>query len=314
MDNIIVIAIGGNSIIKPGEKGTIEQQWKAAQQTCKHIAQVIKAGNNIVLTHGNGPQVGNILLRSELSGNLLPTLPLDVCVADSLGAMGYMLQQLLSREIKKIGINKTILSVVTQVAVDKNDPAFQNPSKPIGPFYSKEDAQKHKIEDRWDIIEDSGRGFRRVVASPKPLEIIELPAIKDLVRLGYVVIAAGGGGIPVIRDNKDELRGCPAVIDKDTVSSMLAVELKAKTFVITTAVDYVMLDFGAPNQRKIENASLDELKQYVKEGHFKEGSMLPKINAVINYLQNEGKHAIITSPELLEDAVNGKAGSHFYAC
>lgn len=309
-NNLAVIAIGGNLITKLGERGTIEQQWAACDQACKHIASLIKIGYQVVITHGNGPQVGNILLRSELARNQLPTLPLDVCVADSQGAMGYMIQQLLDRELKKIKIKKNIVSIVTQVVVSENDPGFKNPTKPIGMFYSKEEAQLHKIEDHWDIIEDSGRGYRRVVPSPEPLEIVEINAINDLIQKGYILITGGGGGISVTRDKDGSIHGCEAVIDKDKTSALLANQIGADLLIITTTVERVFLNFGKKNQSVLDQIDLKEIKKYVAEGQFNEGSMLPKIEAIITFLEKGGNKGIITTPDVLEDAIQGKTGTH----
>ncbi|MFP4362805.1 MAG: carbamate kinase [Spirochaetia bacterium] len=306
----IVIAIGGNSIIRPGEKGTIQEQWDAADETCGYIARIIQAGNQVVITHGNGPQIGNILLRSELSRNQLPTLPLDVCGADSQGAMGYMIQQLLDKELKLAGIlEKRVVTLITQVEIDDDDPAFKNPSKPIGPFYSKEEAEKHKLEDKWDIAEDANRGYRRVVASPIPKRIIEEDAITSLVRSGYIVIAAGGGGLPVVVNPDGSLSGRAAVIDKDLASSLLAASIGADTLLISTAVPHVLLNFGTPEERAIETMTIDLAQVYASEGHFAKGSMLPKIQAGCEFVRRGGKQAIITSPEHMLNALEGKAGT-----
>jgi carbamate kinase len=309
-NNFTVIAIGGNLITKLGERGTIEQQWAACDQACKHIAHLVKEGYRVVITHGNGPQVGNILLRSELARNQLPTLPLDVCVADSQGAMGYMIQQLLDRELKKINIKKNIVSLVTQVIVSENDPGFKKPTKPIGLFYSKEEADSHKIKDHWDIIEDSGRGYRRVVPSPEPLEIVEIDAINDLLQKGYILIVGGGGGISVTKDKKGMLYGCEAVIDKDRTSSLLANKIDADMLIITTTVERVFLNFGKKNQSVLDEVDLINMKKYVAEGQFNAGSMLPKIEAIITFLENGGKKGIITTPDVLEKAIQKKTGTH----
>jgi carbamate kinase len=270
---------------------------------------MIVKGYNVVVTHGNGPQVGFILLRSELARNKVHTVPLDSCGADTQGAIGYNFQMALGNEFKRRGIKKTVATIVTQVVVDKDDPAFKNPAKPIGPFYTKEEALERQRVDAWDVMEDSGRGWRRVVASPLPKEIVEFDAIKKLVDSGVVVIAVGGGGIPVIRDENGELCGAPAVIDKDHASAMLAGRLKADLFVISTSVEKVYINFCRPNQRSIDKMTVAEAKEYIKEGHFKAGSMLPKIEAAIKFLEGGGTEALITDPFHLEEALDGKTGT-----
>lgn len=301
MKEKVVIAIGGNSIIKPGEEGTITQQWNTTLLSCRRIARIAKMGYQVIITHGNGPQVGNILLRSELSKNELPTLPLDVCVADSQGGMGYMIQQLLDSELKRLGISRPVITLLTQVVVDRDDPAFENPSKPIGPFYTAVEADEHRIRDHWEIKEDSGRGFRRVVASPKPRQIVELKAIEKLIESGYMIVTLGGGGIPVIELANGAYQGAAAVIDKDMSSALLAAQIKADILIITTGVDFVYINFGKENQQKIETMTVSTAKRYIEEGQFAAGSMLPKIQAAIYYLENGGDRALITSPENLEN-------------
>jgi carbamate kinase len=270
---------------------------------------MIEEGWDVVITHGNGPQVGFILLRSELARHVLHPVPLDSCGADTQGAIGYMLQQCLYNAFLKKGMKKQAVTVVTQVVVDRNDPAFQNPTKPIGPFMSKEEALKRKEEEGWDVMEDAGRGWRRVVPSPYPLEIVELDAIKSLVDQGFVVIAVGGGGIPVIRLDDGSLKGVEAVIDKDLASSLLAVGIKADLFLISTAVEKVALNYKKPNQVWLDRMTLEEAKRYYDEGHFPPGSMGPKIKAIISYLEQGGKEAIITSPENITRALRGETGT-----
>lgn len=310
MEKVAVIALGGNSLIKDKQHQSVEDQYQAAYESCLHIAELIKAGYNVALTHGNGPQVGFILLRSELSRHKLHEVPLDFCGADSQGALGYTFQQALGNIFKKMGINKQVVSVVTQVLVDREDKAFKNPTKPIGEFYSKEEAEERKTKSGWDIVEDAGRGWRRVVASPLPIEIIEEKAIKNLLDQGFVVVSVGGGGIPVIKDKDGNLQGAAAVIDKDYASSLLASNIKADLFIISTAVEKVYLNYGKPDQKGLDSVSLDEIKKYLDEGHFKPGSMLPKIKAVISFLEKGGKKAIITCPEKIREAVEGKTGTH----
>ena len=306
---IAVVAIGGNSLIKDKEHQTVPDQFATACETCRHIAEMIQQGWDVIITHGNGPQVGFILLRSELARHVLHTVPLDSCGADTQGAIGYMLQQCLYNEFLRRGMKKQAATVVTQVVVDKDDPAFQNPTKPIGPFMTKEEALRRKEEDGWDVMEDAGRGWRRVVPSPIPLEIIELDAIKALVDQGFVVIAVGGGGIPVIRLEDGSLKGVEAVIDKDYASSLLAVGVQADLFLISTAVEKVALNYGKPNQVWLDKMTLEEAKRYYEEGHFPPGSMGPKIKAIIQYLEQGGKEAIITNPENLTRALKGETGT-----
>jgi len=309
MAKVAVVAVGGNSIIKPGQKGTIPEQWEAAKETSEHIAGMIEQGYNVIITHGNGPQVGNILLRAELSSHQLPSLPLDVCGADSQGAMGYMIQQLLGNILKERKINKPVVTIVTQVAVAEDDPAFKNPSKPIGPFYDKEKAARYKEEEGWDIVEDAGRGYRRVVASPIPIEIVEENAIKILIEAGYILVAVGGGGVPVIKKTDGSYKGVAAVIDKDYASALLASNINADLFMISTAVEKVCLNYNKPDQKEIDKMTLSEAKQYLAEGHFAKGSMGPKIQAIIWFLERGGKEAIVTCPEAIERALNGETGT-----
>lgn len=307
--SLAVLAIGGNSLIKDKDHIALSSQYEAIQETSKYIAELIAEGMNLVITHGNGPQVGFIYRRGELARHELPLIPLDICGADTQGAIGYMIQMALLNDFRKMGIDRMVVAVVTKTIVDRDDPSFRHPTKPIGSFMSEEEALRHQKESGWQVIEDAGRGFRRVVPSPFPREIIELDTIKLLVENGYVVIAAGGGGIPVIRDERGDLQGVEAVIDKDFGSSLLARNLGADTFIISTAIDAVYLDFGKENQRPIRRATLSEIKGYLKEGHFKPGSMKPKIEAIIQFLEGGGQKAIITSPENLLKALRGHSGT-----
>jgi carbamate kinase len=309
---IAVIAIGGNSLIKDKGRSTVQDQYEAAQETTKHIAQMVKAGWDVAIAHGNGPQVGYILRRSELAAHELHEVPLDVCGADSQGAIGYALQQNLQNQFLAEGINRAVATVVTQVEVDANDPAFQNPSKPIGSFMDEEQAQRRATVDGWDVVEDAGRGWRRVVASPLPKRIVEETAVKALIDAGVSVITVGGGGIPVVADEEGNLHGVAAVIDKDHASALLANRLGAELFVVSTAVEKVALNFGKPDEQWVDKMTVAEAKQYLAEGtHFAKGSMAPKIQAVINFLERGGKWAIITNPENLERALAGETGTHF---
>jgi len=308
---VAVIAIGGNSLIKDKQHQSIPDQFVACKETATHIAKMVSMGYNVVITHGNGPQVGFILRRSEIAFKAegLHPVPLDYCGADTQGAIGYMIQQSLGFELKKLGIDKKVVTVVTQVRVDPKDEAFKNPSKPIGSFMSFEEAKEKAEKEGWTIKEDAGRGYRRVVPSPLPVEIIECDAIKNLIDNGFIVVAVGGGGIPVIRKENGELAGVAAVIDKDFASSLLARTIKADLFLISTAVEKVALNFGTPQQKDIDKMTVEEAEQYLKEGHFKPGSMAPKIQAIINFLKAGSKEAIITKPECIEKALKGETGT-----
>ncbi len=306
---LIVIAIGGNSLIEDSKHVTVASQYEAANKTAKHIARLVKAGNRVVIAHGNGPQVGYILRRAEIASQELHTVPLDSCVADTQGAIGYQLQMALDNQMALDGIKKNIATVVTQVEVRDDDPSFKKPTKPIGSFMSQEVALEHKEKDNWNVVEDAGRGYRRVVASPKPVSIIELETIKCLLDNGIIVIAAGGGGIPVVKNSDGTLSGREAVIDKDLAAAMLAKDLKADMFVISTAVPKVCLNFGKPNQQTLDTISTKDAEKYMAEGHFAPGSMLPKIQALTDFVKSTGNMGIVTDPENLYDAVYGDMGT-----
>ena len=309
MAKVAVVAIGGNSLIKDKEHRTVPDQFEATRETCVHIAGMIEQGWDVVITHGNGPQVGFILLRSELAGDVLHTVPLDSCGADTQGAIGYMIQQSLYNEFDKRGIKKQAATAVTQVVVGQDDPAFQNPSKPIGSFYEEEEAKRLGAERGWIVKDDAGRGWRRVVPSPIPLEIVERDAIKVLLDAGFVVIGVGGGGIPVVREEDGSLRGVEAVIDKDYASGLLASSIQADLLLISTAVDKVALNYGQPGQRWLDKMTLAEAERYLAEGHFAPGSMEPKVRASIKFLKEGGREALITSPENIERALAGETGT-----
>jgi carbamate kinase len=303
------IAIGGNSLIKDKEHQTVPDQFASTEETCLHIAEIMQDDWRVVITHGNGPQVGFILLRSELASNVLHTVPLDSCGADTQGALGYMIQQLLGNRLRELGLDTPVVTVVTQVVVDADDPAFQNPSKPIGPFYDEDRARRYQREQGWSIVDDAGRGWRRVVASPFPREIVELEAIRNLLQAGFVVVGVGGGGIPVVRGEQGDLHGVEAVIDKDYASSLLAAGLGADLFLISTAVERVYLNYGQPEQTPVQHMTVAQAKEYLEQGHFPPGSMGPKITAVIDFLERGGKEALITSPENLARALRGETGT-----
>lgn len=309
---LAVIAIGGNSLIKDEKHKTVEDQYQAAKETTFHIADMIEAGWDVAIGHGNGPQVGFILRRSEIAAKVegMHEVPLDVCGADSQGAIGYALQQTLQNELYCRGIKKSVATVITQVLVDKNDDAFKHPSKPIGSFMDEPEAKRREKELSWSVVEDAGRGWRRVVASPLPKEVVEVEAVQALVNAGTIVITVGGGGIPVIDTGDHQYQGVAAVIDKDFASSLLARLLNADLFLISTAVEKVAINFGKPEQKWLDKITLAEAKKYLAEGtHFAKGSMAPKIQAVIWYLENGGKQALITNPENIGRALKGETGT-----
>jgi carbamate kinase len=311
-NKLAVIAIGGNSLIKDESHKTVEDQYLAAKETSLHIADMIEAGWDVAIGHGNGPQVGFILRRSEIAAKVegMHEVPLEVCGADSQGAIGYALQQTLQNELNRCGVKKSVATVVTQVAVDANDKAFKEPSKPIGSFMDEAEAKRREKELGWSVKEDAGRGWRRVVASPLPNEVVELDAVKTLLKAGTVVITVGGGGIPVIRKPDGELQGVAAVIDKDFASSLLARLINADMLLISTAVEKVAINFGKPEQKWLDKMTLAEAKAYLAEGvHFAKGSMAPKIQAVIWFLENGGKQALITNPENIGRAIKGETGT-----
>ncbi len=308
---LAVVAIGGNSLIQDNNQPEVARQWDAVRETTSHIAGMVEKGWRTVITHGNGPQVGFILRRNELAAHAVHTTPLSLIVADTQGAIGYMLQQALNNDFFQRDIPKQTITIVTQVRVDENDPAFANPSKPIGGFLDEKTA---RIFERtgWRVVEDAGRGWRRVIASPLPIEIVELKAIQQTIDLGWIVVACGGGGIPVVRNQKGELRGVSAVIDKDRASSLLARQLGAELFLISTGVERVAVNFGKPEQRNVDVMTVAEARRYRDEGHFAAGSMRPKIDACIEFLEgsrNPAAWCLITNPENLERALAGESGT-----
>jgi carbamate kinase len=312
MTKLAVVAIGGNSLIKDDKHVSVEDQQAALRETATHLVDMIEAGWDLAIGHGNGPQVGFILRRSEIAAKMegMHEVPLDVCGADSQGAIGYELQQALHNEFLKRKINKKACTLVTQVRVDKSDPAFQKPSKPIGSFMDEAEAKRREKEMGWSVVEDAGRGWRRVVASPLPKEIVEFDSVKLLLDAGHVIITVGGGGIPVIDRGNGELEGIAAVIDKDFASSLLAQTIKADMLLIATAVEKVAVNFGKPEQKWLDKMSLAEAKAYLAEGtHFAKGSMAPKIQAAIWYLENGGRQALITNPENIGRALKGETGT-----
>ena len=306
----LVIALGGNALQAEGKPATAEAQLEVVEETAKYIADIIDEGYQVVVAHGNGPQVGRIVLQNEYATSVTPALPFDVCGAMSQGYIGYHIQQGLTKVLRARGNKKEVVTVVTQVVVDKNDPKFQNPSKPIGPFYKEEEAKALAAEKGYVMKEDAGRGWRRVVASPMPVEIEELDAVKCLVDNGFITVTVGGGGIPVVRDEKGQLSGVAAVIDKDLASERLAEDLDADALVILTAVEKVSINFKKPDQKDLDTLTVAEAKQYIQEGHFAPGSMLPKIEAAVKFVESKpGRKAIITSLDKAVEALDGKAGT-----
>jgi len=306
---IAVVAVGGNALIKDKAHQTVQDQYECAQDTMKHIVDMIEKGWDVAISHGNGPQVGFILRRSELARDVLHEVPLDYCGADSQGAIGYMFQNALRNEFKRRGVKKQAATVVTQTVVERNDPAFEKPTKPIGTFMDEEEAQSRAAKDGWTVVEDAGRGWRRVVPSPIPIRIVEADAIHTLIKAGFSVVGVGGGGIPVIEDEDGNLQGVEAVIDKDFGSALLAKMIDADLFVISTAVEKVALNFNTHNQKWLDQMTVAEAKQYIEEGQFAPGSMLPKVQAIIQFLENGGKKALITDPEHISAALEGKTGT-----
>jgi carbamate kinase len=306
---VAVVAVGGNSLIRDEQHKTIPDQYAASEESMRHIVDMIAAGWEVVVTHGNGPQVGFILRRSELSRHELHEVPLDYCGADSQGAIGYMFQQALYNEFLRRGMRKQAASVVTQTLVDRRDPAFAKPSKPIGSFMVEAMAKERAANEKWTVVEDAGRGWRRVVASPRPMRIVEADAIRSLIQAGFVVVGVGGGGIPVVEDEKGKLVGVEAVIDKDFGSSLLASMIGADLFLISTAVEKVALNYNKPNQQWLDRINLEQARRYQAEGHFAKGSMGPKIEAIIAFLERGGKQALITNPVNIGKALAGSTGT-----
>jgi len=308
-----VVAIGGNALIKKGEEGNIYQQFANARETCAKIIQVVEMGYDIVLTHGNGPQVGDSIRRHENSRKTIPPYPLGMCVSETVGSMGYMLQQTMQNTAKNSNVRKDVVTIITQVLVDSKDPSFDNPTKPIGQFFSKADIAEIAKLEKWAVIDDSGRGWRRVVPSPKPLGIVEKDTIRDLLKMGKIVIACGGGGLPVIQLENGLLDGVEAVVDKDYASSKLAQQLDIDELIILTGVDKVSINFGKPSQVDFDVLTVSDAKRHLADGQFPPGSMGPKIEAAIEFIESGGKRAIIASHDNLVEAVQGKAGTRMVA-
>lgn len=307
---LVVIAIGGNSLIRDREHMDVLDQYRTAGETSHFIVPIVERGYRVLITHGNGPQVGFVLLRSELARDVIHQVPLANCVADTQGSIGMQIAQCLQNEFRHHGVRQDVVALVTQVVVDEQDPSFGAPSKPIGPFMTEDEARQHEREDGWIVGEDAGRGWRRLVASPQPLEVVEIATIRKLLDEGTLVIAAGGGGVPVVYKPDGDLRPRPAVIDKDAASCLLACELGAEVLIISTDVDKVSLNFGTPEQVDIDRMTAEECRRYLGEGHFAPGSMLPKVESALTFLENGGTEVIITQPHHLEGALQGISGTH----
>ncbi|ANM32310.1 carbamate kinase [Acidobacteria bacterium Mor1] len=303
--------MGGHAFMQKGEKGTIEEHQRNADKIAGLLMTLVERDYRLIVTHGNGPQVGSLLLKNELTRAELPEMPLDVLVAMTEGSLGYVLQQNLLNHLRQRKIRRYVVTVVTQVLVDERDPAFRQPTKPIGPFLEKEEAERRRDEHGWHIREDSGRGWRRLVASPKPIKVVQRHMIKDACEAGHIVVSCGGGGVPIRILDDGRYGGVEAVIDKDLTSAVLASEVGADLLIILTAVPQVYLDFGKPTQRPIGAVTLEELERLRDEGHFPDGSMGPKIEAVIQFLKAGGRRALITDAQSLPRAIEGRAGSHF---
>lgn len=307
---IVLVALGGNALQQSGEKGTIDEQRAHVKETADHLIEILAGGYSLLVTHGNGPQVGSILLKNERSEDQLSPMPLDVCGAETQGMIGYMIQQQLYNHLQEKGLKERVVTLCTQTLVDQNDPAFKNPTKPIGLFYTKEKAEVLKKEKGWDIIEQVGKGFRRVVPSPLPVDIVEGELIEELLNDGVIVVACGGGGIPVLKEKNGNLKGVEAVIDKDRTAAVLGGKVGAEILLILTDVEQVALNFGQANQKNLEQLSIKEAKGYLKQGEFGAGSMGPKVEAACSFIESGGKKAIITSLLKTVDALKGKTGTH----
>lgn len=308
---IVLVALGGHAFIGKGETGTVSDHEKNAAMICEQLMTLVDRGYNLVITHGNGPQVGQRLLATEKLRDEVPPMPLDVLVSETAGSLGYFLQQALLNQLRRQKIKRYVVTMVTQVLVDKGDPAFQRPTKPVGPFMSAEEAEQRRQQLKWEIVEDSGRGFRRVVASPKPIKVVQRKMIREAALQGHIVVAAGGGGIPIHKLENNDYEGIECVLDKDLTSAVLASQIGADLLVILTAVPKVYLHYGKPEQQALGAVTMEEIEQHIAAGHFPPGSMGPKMQGIHEFLQQGGKRGLITDPEHLRDALDGKAGTHF---
>ena len=308
---LAIVAMGGHAFMKHGEPGTIKEHERNAADICAMLMTLVARDYDVVITHGNGPQVGNLLLQSEITREQMPTMPLDVLVAYTEGSLGYVMQQAMLNQLYRRNVDRYVVTMVSQVLVDRNDPAFKNPTKPIGPFLEKAEAEERRDKLGWQIVEDAGRGWRRVVPSPRPLKVIQRKMISDAARRGHVVIACGGGGIPVIRNHQNDLEGVEAVIDKDLTSSILAANIGADLMIILTDVPQVYIRYNQPDQRALGAVTMEGVERMIKEGHFAPGSMGPKVQGIYDFLKSGGRRGLITNPESLEAALEGNGGTHF---
>jgi carbamate kinase len=308
---IVLVAMGGHAFMQRGEAGDIRDHERNAAGICGSLMTLVERNYNLVITHGNGPQVGNLLLQNELTRDSVPSMPLDVLVANTEGFLGYVMQQALLNQLRRREITRYVVTMITQVLVERDDPAFQNPSKPIGPFLTKEQAEERRDRLGWKIMEDAGRGWRRLVASPRPVRVVQRFMIRDSARAGHIVVACGGGGIPIVRGEERDYEGIEAVIDKDLTSSVLAAEVGADLLIILTDVPQVYVNYGKPEQKALGAVTLEEIEALQAEGHFGTGSMSPKVEAIVSFLKAGGKRGLITSPARLTDAMDGRAGTHF---
>jgi carbamate kinase len=308
---IAMVAMGGHAFIKPGEEGDIRQHTENAAQICDRLMVLVERDYNLVITHGNGPQVGFQLIKNELTRDEVPSWPMDVLVAETEGSLGYILQQALLNELRRKRIERFVVAVICQVLVDPRDPSFRQPTKPIGPFLSREEAESRRDALGWEIIDDQGRGWRRIVPSPEPRKVVQWRMIRDATRHGHIVVACGGGGVPILKASNGDYEGVEAVIDKDLTTSILGTEIGAEFLIILSDVPNVFLHYNTPQQRSLNAVTLEEVERYISEGHFPEGSMGPKVEAIRRFLRAGGKRGLITSPECLPDALEGRAGTHF---
>jgi carbamate kinase len=308
----ILVALGGNAILRGDSVGTAAEQFARIDATNTQLVELVRAGHEIALTHGNGPQVGDILLANEMAKSVLPPMPLDVCGAESQGMVGYMIQQSLENKLRAAGLKKRVVTILTQTIVEPSDPAFKKPTKPIGPFYTAIESEKLKREKGWTMVSDKKRGYRRVVPSPNPVAIVEDGVVKQLFDAGVILIAAGGGGIPVMRIGPDaELKGVEAVIDKDLGAALLATILKVELLLILTEVDSVYLNYGTPRQERLGRLTMQECKRYMEQGQFPAGTMGPKVEAAVRFVESGGRETIITSLDRVKEALEGRAGTSF---
>ncbi|MDO8137148.1 MAG: carbamate kinase [Candidatus Brocadiales bacterium] len=304
-----VIAFGGNAILKEKERGTVSEQLQHCRETCDALLDILDKGYELIIVHGNGPQVGNMLIQMEEAGGKTPSLPLDVCVAATQGTMGFMLEIEMRNQLRERGIEREVTTLVTQVVIDPDIEKFEHPTKPVGPFYSAQRAEELRQEKHWEIVEDSHRGFRRVVPSPRPVQILGIQTIKSLVERGHIIIAGGGGGIPLLREEGGRMVGVEAVVDKDYTASLLAREVEAELFIILTRVPGVAIGFRTERERFLDRLTVQEARKYLASGEFPPGSMGPKVSAALDFVEATGQEVLITAPEVLKQALEGLTGT-----